>query len=147
MSNDLTRLIDQLVARGFSRDGENVIAPCWYIFSSGLDADWEDRTPSEKELEQGDYWLVINPGRYFLFIPIYPRGRLGTAEVKVYDGQVHMGDGFAGAVEAIKLDNLLSQSRRLYLEWELKQLEPEPSLEELEQQLAQRLSQREAVHG
>ena len=143
MSNELARLIDQLVARGFSRDEENVIAPCWYIPTA--DDDYENLPPSEEAIEEGDHLLVINPGRYFLFIPIRSKGRLGVAEVKVYDGQVHMGDGFAGAVEAINLDSLLSQSRRLYLEWELKQLEPEPSLEELEQRLAQRLSQRSAA--
>ena len=59
-----------------------------------------------------------------------------------------MRDGFAGAVEIwgkVNLDSILSSSHRLYLEWELKQLEPEPSLEELEQQLAERLSKRSAA--
>ena len=156
MSNDLARVIDQLVAKGWPRDFLTANPRCWCILTNDTIDDYAAATkdpnsepgyvPRIKGV-RGD--LIISPSpHYSITVPINASGCLGRPEVEVFDGQGQWAEGFAGAVEIwgkVNLDNILSSSHRLYLEWELKHLDPEPSLEELEQQLAQRLSKGSAA--
>ena len=142
---DLSFLISQLVSKGWPRDYSKVIAPCWYTFASD--------SACEESLEDPDYapdltgregCLVINPkpARYSIYIPVRTSGHFGNGAVEVHDGQVHHADGFAGCVEihcGPKLEWLLNDAHRLYLEWELKQFEEEKTLDQLEEELKQRL--------
>ena len=87
---------------------------------------------------------MINPkpARYSIYIPVRTCGHFGNGAVEVHDGQVHHADGFAGCVEihcGPKLEWLLNDAHRLYLEWELKQFEEEKTLDQLEEELKQRL--------
>ena len=143
---ELSKLISQLVSKGWPRDYSNVISPCWYTYAidSVLDEPLEDPDYAP-DLTGKDGSLVINPkpGRYSIYIPVRANGRLGHGAVEVHDGQVHHADGFAGCVEIPyrpKLQHLLDNAHRLYLEWELKQFEEEKTLDQLEEELKQCLN-------
>ncbi|QNI53603.1 hypothetical protein SynBIOSE41_01082 [Synechococcus sp. BIOS-E4-1] len=141
---DLSNLIAQLITKGWPRDYSNVIAPCWYVFPCDRrDEPLEDPNFSP-DLTGREGCLVIHPepGRYFIRVEVRPSGSLGYGAVDVHDGQVHCADGFAGCVEKLyrpKLQHLLDNAHRLYLEWELAQFKKEKTLPELEQQLKQEL--------
>ena len=141
---DLSILISQLVSKGWPRDYSNANAPCWYVISCDSCYEPHEDPDYAPDLTGKDGSLVIHPrpGRYFIYVQVRANGRLGYGAVEVHDGQVHQGDGFAGCVEIPyrpKLQHLLDNAHRLYLEWELAQFKEEKTLDQLEEELKLRL--------
>ena len=122
---DISNVIGQLVARGWSRSYVEVNPPCWYAYSSddSLNGVLEDpdHAPS---LEGQEATLVIAPPTvYFLFVKVAPNGELGATTVEVHDGQGPSADGTAGVIPVwLGLDEVLAQARLIYLRWEAQEL-------------------------
>ncbi|QVV66781.1 hypothetical protein [Synechococcus sp. LA31] len=126
--SELSNVISELVAKGWPRDYAQVEPPCWFTFAKS--------SPAAEPLEDPDYapdlegresiLVIAPPTAYFLFVEVGPSGELGSTNIEVHDGQVHMGDGTAGEIPVWPgLEAALDQARLIYIQWEVQQLREE----------------------